>query len=115
MGPRSSGRRHGSPASRRRGEHHAMDLSSTPAIDRAFQKLAEAVPQIVWAAGIDGRCDWVNRRWSEYTGLSAERSIGLGWIEAIHPDHLGQWMQAARSTDPREVEHRIRRADGMYR
>jgi PAS domain S-box-containing protein len=54
-----------------------------------------------------------------YSGLSHERSLGFGWLDAIHPDDrdatLAAWQQAAE-TGSYEIEHRIRRqSDGAYR
>ena len=36
-----------------------------------YQTLLEAIPQMVWTAGADGRMQYANRRWFEYTGLDA--------------------------------------------
>src|ERR1700737_3730678 len=32
----------------------------------------------------DGSSTFVNKRWTEYTGLSVEQSSGAGWQRAIH-------------------------------
>ena len=54
--------------------------SSTPPcpVDRQFQMLAEGIPQIVWLASADSAFGYQNRKWCEYTGLSAAESSGLG-------------------------------------
>ena len=38
-----------------------------------YRQLADAMPQIVWAADRDGRATYYNRRWFEYTGQTVER------------------------------------------
>ena len=55
----------------------------------AAAALADSMPQIVWAARPDGYLDYYNRRWFEYTGLTAERSRRAeGWEPVLHPDDL---------------------------
>ena len=82
--------------------------------------LAEAIPQIVWSARPDGHVDYVNRRWSLYTGLAPERSHGSLWTAAVHPDDLAgvtaRWREAVSSGEVYEVEFRLRQgADRSYR
>ena len=48
--------------------------------------LIDALPGLAWTALPDGRAEFLNRRWFDYTGLTAEQAADLGWIEAIHPD-----------------------------
>ncbi len=82
--------------------------------------LAEAIPQIVWSARPDGLVDYFNRRWSLYTGMTPEESVGSGWSRAVHPLDLdrvvGRWREAVDSGAIYEVEFRIRRGvDSAYR
>ncbi len=78
--------------------------------------LAEAIPQIVWSARPDGFLDYFNRRWSEYTGLGLDESIGWNWYRAFHHDDVdrvaARWGQSLESGAIYEVEHRIRRGRG---
>ena len=82
--------------------------------------LAEAIPQIVWSARPDGFIDYVNRRWSLYTGLPAEDSHGTGWSQAVHPDDVERvahcWGKAVATGAIYEEEFRIcRGSDRAYR
>src|ERR671932_718116 len=53
--------------------------------ERRFRQLADAMPQIVWTAGPDGQIDYLNRRWTEFTGLPL--TVGNeGWGPLLHPD-----------------------------
>src|SRR5207244_3838255 len=56
--------------------------------ERRYMNLADAVPEVVFTASARGEAEYWNRRWSELTGLSRERSAGSGWIEAVHPDDV---------------------------
>ena len=51
------------------------------------------MPQIVWAAGPDGRIDYYNDRWYEYTGLAREDSDQPGWQEILHPDDVERCLR----------------------
>jgi PAS domain S-box-containing protein len=81
--------------------------------------LIEALPGLVWTALLDGRAEFLNQRWCEYTGLSLERAVGFGWHSALHPEDrvpmLEYWRSILESGKPGEVEARLRRYDGAYR
>ncbi len=78
--------------------------------------LAEAIPQIVWAARPDGFVEYFNIRWYDYTGLLPEQSEGASWRSAIHPDDepraVELWARSVASGAVLEVEFRLRRGDG---
>jgi PAS domain-containing protein len=58
-----------------------------------FRKLADALPEMVWAA-VPGRgIDYMNQRWCELTGQPVEQALGFGWKEVIHPDDLAVAQQ----------------------
>ncbi len=81
--------------------------------------MIDTIPAIVWSALPDGSNTYANRRFVEYSGLSAEQTAGSGWRAAIHPDdferHIGKWTEAAATGTPHESEVRFRRSDGQYR
>jgi PAS domain-containing protein len=51
-----------------------------------FRLLAEAMPGFVFVADASGRNLYTNRRYQEYTGLSAEALQDEGWQRVVHPD-----------------------------
>ena len=93
--------------------------TENPQVERRFRLLAEAIPQIVWATQPDGNCDYQNRRWVDYSGMTAEESAGTGWADAVHPDDRSRqepaWSEAFKRGEGFEFEYRLRRADGVYR
>src|SRR5262249_46486656 len=110
--------------------HRALDQAN----DRAARKRAEgalrrtetelrdvieAIPAIAFTAQPDGSNVWINRQWVEFTGLSAEETLGSGWQSAVHPDdlieHAAKWHHAMASGEPFENEARYRSARGEYR
>src|SRR4051795_7641793 len=43
----------------------------------------DTIPAVAWGALPDGSCGFVNQRWSEYTGMTAEDAAGWGWMAAF--------------------------------
>ncbi len=84
-----------------------------------FNQLAEGLPQLTWTCLADGRCDFVNRRWCEYTGRTLESQLDYGWLDNVHLDDrdylMKSWQAAVESGKEMFVIFRIRRHDGAYR
>ena len=77
-----------------------------------FRQLTEAVPQIVWTSNMKGEIDYLNGRWFDYTAFPPDRSRGLGWLAAIHPDDrqgvIASWeFSMGRSKRHHVVEYRL--------
>ena len=90
---------------------------------REFKQLRdviETVPAMAWTARPDGSNAFVNRRWSEYIGLSAKDTPIFGWTAAVHPDdrqvYSDKWRASLATGEPFECEARFRCAgNGEYR
>jgi PAS domain S-box-containing protein len=82
-------------------------------------RVVNALPALVWTTQGDGRSDFVNRYWCEYTGLSADALVDHGWHRAIHPEDLrsflDRWSVIRQSGVVEEIDARLRRCDGEYR
>jgi PAS domain S-box-containing protein len=89
------------------------------ASEERYRALADAMPQIVWQAGVDGGATYFNRRWFEFTGMTPEDEGPNAWATVVHPDDLPVAMsrrdETLRSGETFEVEYRFRAADGTYR
>jgi diguanylate cyclase (GGDEF)-like protein/PAS domain S-box-containing protein len=88
--------------------------------EQYFRTMADAIPQIIWTAPPNGKLDFYNRRWSEYTGKNPSQSGDWGWEDVVHPDDLQayqqKWQQALRTGNAFDIEYRLRRtSDGRYR
>ncbi len=85
----------------------------------ALEALIDLMPSVAWRAQPDGSMEFINKRFHDYTGLSAEQARGWGWQVVIHPDELPRVMAYYRehlsSGEPGEMEMRMRRFDGEYR
>src|SRR5262249_24305294 len=83
---------------------------------RLWDKL---IPQIIWAADANGLANYLNSRWSQYTGLDASRGLGHGWLAALHPDDHPRFEEARIKAlglrQAFQIDLRLRRVDGVYR
>jgi len=88
-------------------------------VQNDLSRVVDALPGLVWTALPDGDIDFLNQRWCEYTGLSADDGHGRGWQAAIHPEDLPRllerWPSALAGGERGEMEARLRRFDGQYR
>jgi formate hydrogenlyase transcriptional activator len=79
----------------------------------------DAIPALAWSARPDGSAEFLNRRWLDYTGLSAEEASDWGWAAALHTEDRDRFMDFWRhlldSGEAGEIEARLRRHDGDYR
>src|SRR5436190_24059036 len=75
-----------------------------------FRFLADNVPVIIWTTDQDGKLDYVNRRWVEYTGFALEESRSKQ-TELVHPDDLQNgslaWKEAVMNKGKYEQEYRF--------
>lgn len=81
--------------------------------------IANLLPQLTWTTDADGVCDFVNSRWEAYTGAPAEKLVGSGWLDYVHPDDMAQlqerWNYSVISGEDFAVHFRIRGELGTYR
>jgi PAS domain S-box-containing protein len=89
------------------------------ASERTLNLIINTIPMLAWSTDPAGSVEFLNKRWLEFTGLSAEQASGFGWSVAIHPDDakglLDYWQAALASGADVDVEARMRRFDGQYR
>ena len=87
--------------------------------EERFRSLVWASAQIVWTAEASGAFDGDQPDWSEFTGQAREQYRGAGWLDVVHPDDRQAtqraWETAVATRTLYEVEHRLRRYDGVWR
>lgn len=83
-----------------------------------LQGLIDTIPAMAWIAGPDGKMEYLNRRWLDYSGLPLAQALAMGH-ETIHPEDTSavwtKWRHSMATGEPFECEMRLRRADGVYR
>jgi PAS domain S-box-containing protein len=89
------------------------------ASEHDLRLIINTIPMLAWSTRPDGFCDFVNRRWIEFTGISSQQAEGWNWEAAIHPDDVdglvNRWRGALASGEALDSEARMRRFDGEYR
>jgi PAS domain S-box-containing protein len=90
------------------------------ASEARLRALADAMPQIVWAARPDGTVDYLNRRWFETTGLDPASPLeGHDWTSGVHPDDIASvaenWSRALQTRSVFEAEYRLTTGHGGNR
>ncbi|KRD32718.1 hypothetical protein ASE36_02520 [Rhizobium sp. Root274] len=88
-------------------------------LQRQFEQLADAMPQLVWTADADGRVTYYNRRIAEFWPARDPVTGLFDWHNLVHPDDLERtnhdWSIAAADGRDYACDHRLRMADGSYR
>lgn len=87
--------------------------------EERFRAIADLVPDLLWRVGPSAQATWCNKKWAEYTGISAAETAGEGWLQALHPIAHSPIVAAIQhgldSGTSYSQEHRIRGSDGTYR
>ena len=87
--------------------------------EQRYRSLVAASAQIVWLTDPDGRVVVDLPEFRAATGQRFEEMVGMGWMDAIHPDDRERsvqlWQQALSLTRIYENEYRLRMHDGAYR
>jgi PAS domain S-box-containing protein len=101
-----------------RAERRKAEASVRESEER-FRLVANTAPVMIWMAGTDKLCNYVNQPFLAFTGRSLEEELGNGWTTGIFPVDAEVCREAfTRAFDrraPFELEYRIRRYDGEYR
>jgi formate hydrogenlyase transcriptional activator len=81
--------------------------------------VVDTIPGLVCTMSAAGEVETLNRQVLEYFGKTAEELKSWATSDAVHPDDLSRVLAAfTRSIEtgqPYDIEHRCRRADGVYR
>lgn len=90
--------------------------NAAPAIRGEVTPVLDALPNPVWRGGADGRRDWFNRAWLEFTGRREDQESGDGWWAGLHPDDAERCrsacLAAVEARQPFQLEYRLRHRDG---
>jgi len=86
-------------------------------LDR-YRSYIEVTGQLGWITNANGEVVEDISSWRKFTGQSEDEVKGWGWSKAIHSDDLERtiqvWTRAIATKSIYEVEHRVRRYDGVY-
>ena len=87
-------------------------------VEKQFQTMVNAIPQLAWIARPDGSIFWFNQRWFDFTGTTLEEMDGIGWQTVLDPillpKVLESWEQSLHTGESFEMEYSLRSSDGHY-
>jgi diguanylate cyclase (GGDEF)-like protein/PAS domain S-box-containing protein len=87
--------------------------------EERFRMMADNAPVLIWSAGGDGGCTFLNRTWLNFTGRSLAEELGDGWLSVIHPEDREKFIKSYREAfngrERFQQEYRFLRRDGEYR
>ena len=87
--------------------------------EERFRAMVEGFAQTVWESDAHGRVVTGSPSWTAYTGQAESASLGVGWIEAVHPDDrayaLREWRAAVGTRRVLNAEFRVQMASGGWR
>ena len=87
--------------------------------EQDLRLIIDSIPGFVATLSAAGEIELLNRQVLEYFGKTVEEIKNWASNDAVHPDDIpglmGAWRRAIETGQPLEIEHRSRRADGVYR
>ena len=85
--------------------------------EQRFRALASAAPVGIFEIDAAGDGVYVNERWCELAGRSAQDAYGKGWVDAVYPADrervFASWSEVARRGDELALEYRFLRPNGV--
>jgi len=89
------------------------------ASEARFRSLSSTAPVAIFQTDDQGKVVFTNRRWTEISGLSADETLGTGWLSAIHPEDRERirvhWEVAAGLGSEFDREYRVALPSGAER
>jgi len=99
---------------------HTDDISEAA---HALQ-IVRSMPALAWSTDAAGRFTYVSPNAMDFMGVTPgdlnhlPDQQSFGWRPVVHPHDYEsiaeQWRQCMQTGDPYDIEHRLRRADGVY-
>jgi PAS domain S-box-containing protein len=99
------------------------DITSIKEVERElreseerYQTLAKISPVGIFRTDPDGYTTYVNPTWSQISGLSEEDALGVGWLNAVHPEDKDRlkinWRASFHQQAPSFEDYRFIHPDG---
>ena len=87
--------------------------------EQSSRLILDGIAGLVAIMSATGEVKAVNRQVLEYFGKTTEELKTWSTTDAVHPEDLpsviSAWTQSLQTAAPYDVDHRLRRADGVYR
>jgi PAS domain S-box-containing protein len=87
------------------------------ASEQDCRQIIDSIPGLVWTMTATGEVELVNQQMLDYFGRTPDQLAD--WALLVHPDDrpsvVDRWHQTIETGQPYDIQHRLRRADGVYR
>ncbi|MEZ0395982.1 MAG: ATP-binding protein [Anaerolineales bacterium] len=84
--------------------------------ERRYETLANMSPVGIFRTDSSGVTTYVNPAWCAISGLPAEKALGYGWMDAVHPEDRPrlrrEWEDSTRRGVPAFSDYRFLRPEG---
>ncbi|MGE7419023.1 sensor histidine kinase [Methylobacterium tarhaniae] len=84
-----------------------------------FQHLADHGPALMWVTDPNGVTTYLSQSWYACTGQTPETGLGLGWLDAVHPDDRegarAVFLAANAERGRFQTDYRLHHVEGGYR
>lgn len=81
-----------------------------------FQTLARLAPVGIFKTDASGKCEYVNQRWCDISGLAAETALAEGWAGSIAVEDsarvLDEWNRSIQTQIPFYSQYRFQHKNG---
>ena len=87
--------------------------------EKRFRNVANSAPVMIWMTGEDGRSNFFNRAWLNFTGDKSGKEAAENWSGNVFPEDLQPtmdiYMAAFKKHEDFYLEYRLKHRDGQYR
>lgn len=87
--------------------------------EQQMQRMMDTVPSNLWSMSPDGKATFINKKARDYIGITLDQIQNWLRLDAIHSEEreftAEEFEKALANGSSFGAEHRIRRADGIYR
>jgi len=84
-----------------------------------FRHMADNAPVMIWVSDENDKTTYVNKYWTDFTGISASEAWGDGWNKVIHPGDIhigiGEYKKNFVEKKPVSLVYRLKYRTGEYR
>lgn len=97
--------------------HYRQNLEQVTKQLRQFKTIADVCPLPMFISDSEGRCQYVNRLYTELTGASVQAAQNYGWQKFLAPKSLNEmikhWKDAITNHSSYEAIEEFIRPDGI--
>ncbi len=87
--------------------------------EERFRLMADRAPVMIWMTDPTGYCTYLSQSWYNFTGQNESEGLGLGWIDAVHPEDRATvknlFLAATKHREAFYLDYRLQRDRGEYR